>query len=91
MDFSELLKLRRSVRDFEDRAVPQEMVEKLIDASLQAPSASNMQSWRFSIVHNRDNDPPHFGRKQVLPVVVSGSTSGRPGEKLRSDSEKPRL
>lgn len=54
MDFSEVLKKRRSVRDFEDRAVPKAVVEKLVDASLLAPSASNMQPWRFSIVHNRE-------------------------------------
>jgi nitroreductase len=54
MDFSDLLKKRRSVRDFEDRPVPKDLVEKLINESLQAPSASNMQPWRFTIVHNRE-------------------------------------
>ena len=54
MDFSEVVKKRRAVRDFEDLAVPQDLVEKLIQTSLQAPSASNMQPWRFSVVHDRE-------------------------------------
>lgn len=52
--FDELLKIRRSVRDFEDRSVPLDLVKTLITESTWAPNASNEQIWRFVIVSNKE-------------------------------------
>ena len=54
MTFDELLQNRRSIRDFEDKAVPRDMIEDIIRDSIQAPSATNRQPWLFSIIHNKD-------------------------------------
>ena len=53
-DYFELLKKRRSVRDFEDKEVPLTIVKELIKESCLAPSSGNGQPWRFIIVNNRD-------------------------------------
>jgi nitroreductase len=50
MDVYEAIKGRRSVRAFKSDDVPPEIVEKLIDAAVQAPSAGNTQPWEFIIV-----------------------------------------
>jgi nitroreductase len=50
MELSEAIKGRRSVRAFKQQDVPQETVEKLIDAARHAPSAGNIQPWEFVIV-----------------------------------------
>jgi nitroreductase len=50
VDVFEAIKGRRSIRAFESRDVPDELVEKLIDAARWAPSAGNMQPWEFVIV-----------------------------------------
>jgi nitroreductase len=50
MDVLEAIKGRRSVRAFQDKDVPQEIVEKLIDAARWAPSAGNIQPWEFIII-----------------------------------------
>jgi len=47
MEFSELLDKRRSVRDFEDREVPLDLIQEIINESIKAPNAGNMQLWRF--------------------------------------------
>jgi nitroreductase len=52
-DFFDLLKERRSIRDFEDREVPLELIKKVIRDSCLAPSSANGQPWRFIIVNNR--------------------------------------
>ena len=52
--FSDLLNNRRSIRDFENKAVPVEIVTELIKNSCLAPSASNKQPWKFIIVNNKD-------------------------------------
>lgn len=54
MDFSELMKVRRSVRDYEDKDVPLELIQEMIKDSITAPNAGNMQLWRFVIVNNRE-------------------------------------
>ena len=54
MDYSELLKNRRSIRDYDERTVDLEMIEEIITESCLAPSSGNRQEWRFSIINNRE-------------------------------------
>jgi nitroreductase len=50
MELSEAIKGRRSIRAFKKQNVPEEIVEKLINAASWAPSAGNIQPWEFVIV-----------------------------------------
>ncbi len=50
----ELMSKRRSVRRFNETAPSKEILEKLIEAAVTAPSAGNRQLWRFIIVRDRD-------------------------------------
>ena len=52
-DLLGLLSSRRSVRTFKKEAPSREMLERLIEAAVTAPSASNKQPWRFLIVQDR--------------------------------------
>lgn len=52
MDVFEAIKGRRSIRAFRETDVPQETVEKLIEAARWAPSAGNIQPWEFIVVRN---------------------------------------
>ena len=54
MDFSELLKKRRSVRDYQDKPVSLETIKEIINDGIKAPNAGNMQLWRFVIVNNKE-------------------------------------
>lgn len=47
MDFFELAKLRRSVRRFRPDPVPLALIEKIVRAAAEAPSACNSQPWQF--------------------------------------------
>jgi nitroreductase len=52
MDDSPFLKLcrtRKSVRRFADRPVEREKIELCLEAARRAPSADNMQPWRFIV------------------------------------------
>ena len=44
---------RRSVRKFTDEAIPNEVIEQLIDAAVHAPSGKNQQNWHFVVVRNK--------------------------------------
>jgi nitroreductase len=48
----EAVKKRRSVRSYEDRPVPKDVLNTVIDAGNQAPSAMNSQPWRFVVVED---------------------------------------
>ena len=49
MELEEAIKERRSIRAFKPQDVPEETVEKLVDAARHAPSAGNTQPWAFVI------------------------------------------
>ena len=54
MSILEIIKKRRSTRDFQEKPISQEMVEKLIEALIWAPSAGNLQSRKFYFVFNQE-------------------------------------
>ena len=54
MDFPELLAKRRSVRDYQNRDVPLEVVKDILRDTCFAPSSGNGQPWQFIIVNQRE-------------------------------------
>ena len=53
-DFFEMLRCRRTVRDYSDRDVPLELIEKAIATAGTAPSGANLQPWRFVVVRDAE-------------------------------------
>ena len=49
-EFSTRMSMRRSVRDFSNRAVDREIIENAIRAAGSAPSGANKQPWHFAVV-----------------------------------------
>jgi nitroreductase len=95
MDLSEAIKGRRSIRAFKPQDIPEETVEKLIDAARHAPSAGNIQPWEFVIARNPDTkkklaQAAHQAFIEEAPVVIavcadekrSASGYGNRGETL---------
>lgn len=50
MTVDEAVKTRRSIRKYKDVPVPQELVEKVLQAGMAAPSSKNRQPWKFIVV-----------------------------------------
>ena len=46
----EILKKRRSVREYADKEIAKDVLEKIIDAARFAPTARNVQPWEFVII-----------------------------------------
>lgn len=64
---------RRSIRRYQPRPVARELVERLLEAAIWAPSAHNRQPWRFCVVDTVE-------RKETLAQAM--------GARLRSDLER---
>lgn len=52
--FLELVKRRRSIRKFKTDPIPDETIEKIIEAARWAPSGFNLQPWEFVVVRDKD-------------------------------------
>jgi nitroreductase len=48
----EAIRKRRSVRAYEPKPVPRDLLQSVIDAGNEAPSAMNSQPWRFVVVED---------------------------------------
>lgn len=60
----EMLKSRRSIREFRDKPVEKQSIERIIDGSRCAPSGHNSQSTEFLVVQDKDV------LKQVSALVI---------------------
>lgn len=52
MDVFEAIRTRRSIRSYRDAGVEEQKLNKVLDAGRLAPSANNLQEWRFVVVRN---------------------------------------
>ena len=77
MDVYEAIANRKSVREFQDKDVPEEITSRLLEAARLAPSASNRQEWRFIVVRDpatrKQLSEAAMGQKFVgeAPVVLA--------------------
>lgn len=85
MDVYEAIETRRSIRSYVDKAVSDELIDKLIRAAMLAPSAGNQQPWHFIVVRDRnkldqvDSFHPYCRMIRQVPVaiVVCADPQGR--------------
>ena len=73
--FLRLVKTRRSIRSFKTDPVPDEYVERIIEAARWAPSGANSQPWEFIVVKDKEikdrivdivNEQREYSRKVEL-------------------------
>ncbi len=53
MDVSEAIRRRYSCRHYEDKPLSEEQLAAILEAARQAPSAKNLQDWRFVVVREK--------------------------------------
>ena len=53
MDFFEVIHTQRSIRRFKPDPVPDDVIWKMIDAAIRAPSGSNLQPWVWLVVRDQ--------------------------------------
>lgn len=54
MDFYEVINKRKSVRKYKSDPVPDEVLNRILEAGRIAPSAKNIQPWHFIVVRKAD-------------------------------------
>lgn len=54
MDIMEVTKKRRSIRKYQDKPIPKDILQNLVDAARFAPTARNVQPWEFVVITKSD-------------------------------------
>ena len=76
MDLFTAIKSRRSIRKFKNTSIEQEKLNRILEAGRLAPSARNLQNWKFIVVKNREIKEKLMeaakGQKMVAeaPIVI---------------------
>lgn len=53
MEFIDIIKSRRSIRIYQDRQIPDDVLEQILDCARLAPSAINIQPWLIGCVTDK--------------------------------------
>lgn len=83
MNLLDIIKNRRSIREFQRKEIPKEIIDKLIEALIWAPSAGNLQSRKFYFVFNQGIKKKlveaAFGQDSIaqVPLVIVGCTDDK--------------
>jgi nitroreductase len=54
MDIYEAIRLRRTIRDFKDKEVEVDVIKRILDAGLRAPTHNHLREWEFIIVNDKE-------------------------------------
>jgi nitroreductase len=101
LEFSKLVKERRSIHFFTDEPVKDDEIHYIIEAARWAPSAGNVQPTRFLVVRNKENrmkiwestsrfegiTPQNFIKKAPVHLIVLTDTSAYKGRQSSIRSE----
>lgn len=69
MDFFQTVENRRSIRQFTEEKVPEQVIEKALDAAFLAPNSSNAQTWDFYWVQSDAK------RKKLIQICLNQSAA----------------
>ena len=80
MDAMDAISSRRSIRKYTKEAVPEDIINQLLEAAMSAPSAGNEKPWHFIVVNDRqilDEIPKYHPyadalKHAPLAIVVCG-------------------
>lgn len=74
MDYIDIVHERRSIRGYQQKPVPRELIEEIIDLAKRAPSSMNTQPWHFHVI---TGEPLERIRKGNTEKMMSGSAVDR--------------
>ncbi len=70
MVFYEVIEKRRTIRDFENETIPEEVVERIISSGLKAPTNDHMRDWHYIVIQDKDTVANLL---EIIPKGISDS------------------
>ncbi|MEJ2663837.1 MAG: nitroreductase family protein [Spirochaetia bacterium] len=81
MDILPELVRRKSIRHFQKQPIEKDVLTRILEAGLRAPSAKNRQEWRFIVVQKEEVrkriQEASFGQEHVgtAPIIITACTT----------------
>jgi nitroreductase len=80
METLKAINTRRSVREYLDKKIPEEIIEEILKCAMNAPSARNKQPWHFIVIEDKNllKEIPYFSphaqmcKNAPLAILVCG-------------------
>ena len=54
MDFYDVINKRRTIREFECDDIPMEVIERIVDAAMKAPSNDHLRDWEYIVIKDKN-------------------------------------
>ncbi|MDI7260702.1 MAG: nitroreductase family protein [Thermodesulfobacteriota bacterium] len=96
MDILNLLKSRRSIRVYQDKPIPQDLLAQILEAGRWAPTGANLQPWHFIVVTDPETRKQigemarfffiKFSHVEKAPVLLALGFDTRKGKYGRYDA-----
>ena len=91
MELYEAIYKRRITRYFTNQVVPDEVVEKIINAGLQAPTHDHLRNWEFVVITNKEDKENVLqfikkGTEPQLEILKQTLVNGTPQQKMYADA-----
>lgn len=70
-DIFELIRTRRSVREYKDDQITDDLINYFIECARFAPSGFNLQPWSFLVIRNKDilRKISEKGKESLIPMI----------------------
>ncbi len=91
MDLYDAIYNRRITRDFKAQSVPDDVLQKIINAGLQAPTHDHLRNWEFVILQDSKDKKNALqfiknGVNPQLEILKQMLTDGTPQQKMYADA-----
>lgn len=87
MNLIDALRARRSIRRYTSEPVPRELLLRLLDAAIWAPSAHNRQPWRFAAIDSAETKE-RLARAMGARLRRDLEADGVPEATIAADTER---
>ena len=54
MEFYEVIEKRRSIREFQDKPIARDVLERILNAGLKAPSSNHQRQWELLTLTDKE-------------------------------------
>ena len=87
IDLYDAISKRRVVREFKDKIVPDEVIEKIINAGIQAPTHDHLRNWEFVVLQSTADKENALqfvkqGIEPTLEILRKTLVNGTPQQKM---------
>lgn len=78
MEFYSTINQRRTIRDFQDKEVPEQILHRILNAGLKAPTNDHLRNWDFIVISDKEEKakiisqiPKTFSKQEVTDFLDS--------------------